>query len=347
MRILFGKFHSHETTHTSNKDTKANKRSTIIQFLSSCNEYELNYFFNLIFDCVNVALQSPLENQSGDRFEINDNSLSVAQFNTRLASIQCQLNDRSHFDLTKAIPLKKILGILQSIEIIMKKLARQMEIFSHRILLMLGYIHKYAAIVYELASNKIPDYQINLLKIIRQQVTLRFKQFFECFDHLNFSQNEYLFVMDSFIWPQITRVPSESLKSVSNILKIFSSWSERPLYYPLFAIKLGNFESVEQSLIQSLTHLYPDFKSKNILDILFELADAPKCGQNVVDYVLEIVHNLVSMADYKKDFSEDSEAKADPLPFDLTQIASDQELSMFYYYCYYKYFSLIKIICLI
>ena len=41
------------------------------------------------------------------------------------------------------------------------------------------------------------------------------------------------------------------------------------------------------------------FKNKNILDILFELCDSPKCAQVVVDYVLDIVHNLVTFADFK------------------------------------------------
>lgn len=56
MRLLYGKFYSNETTHTSSKETKTNKRSTIIQFLSQCSEKELNYFFNLLFDCLNTVL---------------------------------------------------------------------------------------------------------------------------------------------------------------------------------------------------------------------------------------------------------------------------------------------------
>jgi hypothetical protein len=52
MRILYGKFHSRETTHTSSRDTVSNKRTTIIQFLSSCSENEINKFFELIFNCL-------------------------------------------------------------------------------------------------------------------------------------------------------------------------------------------------------------------------------------------------------------------------------------------------------
>jgi hypothetical protein len=176
MRILYGKFHSNETTHTSSRDTKKNKRSTIIQFLSSCSEKELGYFFNLLFDCLNVAIG------------IGDTSRADHELVGRI--LLC-LNDRrdssassSLYNLTKVIPLKKILGILQSLEIIINKLARQMELFAHRILLMLGFINKYSMTLNETiqtyntttTATKVDDYHLNLLKIIRQQVTLRFKQ---------------------------------------------------------------------------------------------------------------------------------------------------------------------------
>ena len=187
MRILYGKFHSHETTHTSSKDTKSNKRSTIIQFLSSCNEYEMTYFFNLIFDCIHVVT-SDVESSS-DRFELNENWCDLKKRNEILTSIHKKLTDRDSeqtlFNLKQVVPLKKILGVLQSLEIIMKKLARQMENFAHRILQILCFIHKYCFGLYEIIQNErdglkneyqVDDYHVNLLKIIRQKVTLRFKQ---------------------------------------------------------------------------------------------------------------------------------------------------------------------------
>jgi hypothetical protein len=194
MRLLYGKFHSNETTHTSSKDKKSNKRSTIIQFLSQCSEYELNYFFNLIFDCVNTTIGEQIEgdaylNSNPNRFELNE----VCFDGSKLGKILICLNDTSNvsslFDLKRCIPFKKLLGILQSLEIVIKKLARQMESFSHRILHMLGFIHKYALTMFEKiqAGNKdyltdedskttVDEYYLNLLKIIRQQATLRFKQ---------------------------------------------------------------------------------------------------------------------------------------------------------------------------
>ena len=144
MRILYGKFHSHETTHTSSRDTRSNKRATIMQFLSSCSEFELNYFFNLIFDSLNALAginettclkngenQNEIdlvvvEDQKNDRFEINDNKYDTPIKDDLLARLQLKLNDikseNSIFKLDKVIPLKKLLGILQSLEIIIKKL---------------------------------------------------------------------------------------------------------------------------------------------------------------------------------------------------------------------------------
>lgn len=189
MRLLYGKFHSNETTHTASKDTKSNKRSVIIQFLSQCNEYELNYFFNLIFDCLNTAIDRHANNEksngSEERFEKNPNELDSTERSKALANLLKCLDSTSSaiYDLKHTIPFKKILGVLQSLEIVMRKLARQMESFSHRILQMLGFIHKYAITIHEKAqdlkrneNNPVDEYHVNLLKIIRQQVTLRFKQ---------------------------------------------------------------------------------------------------------------------------------------------------------------------------
>lgn len=77
------------------------------------------------------------------------------------------------------------MGVLHSLEIIIHKLARKMDKFSHRILQIICFIHKYALNINELASNHkskndsnrmVNDYYLGLLRVIRQQATLRFKQ---------------------------------------------------------------------------------------------------------------------------------------------------------------------------
>ena len=183
MRLLYGKFHSQETTHTSSKDTKSIKRTIIIQFLAACSENELNYFFNLIFQCLSVFCQFDNRAKQLDQFdafetnEVNYESLNQEQI---VSELLLKLNDVSSeatiYDLKSVIPLKKILGILQSLEIVIKKLAKQMENFAHRILKMLCFIHKYAFTIFELGSKLLSEYHLNLIKIIRQQVTLRFKE---------------------------------------------------------------------------------------------------------------------------------------------------------------------------
>jgi hypothetical protein len=220
MRILYGKFHSHETTHTSSRDTKSNKRMIILQFLSSCNEYEMNYFFNLLFDCLNTAIGDDSMNQNNeiddnnydraatfvanfdyfnnslleikkgeDRFEINENNLNNEQRELILINMQNKLNEmydksKSLIFLSKCIPLRKLLGVLNSLEIIMKKLARQMETFAHRLLQIICFIHKYAQALIDISStddknngkSSIQSHQLSLIKNIKQQIGLRFKQ---------------------------------------------------------------------------------------------------------------------------------------------------------------------------
>ena len=134
-------------------------------------------------------------------------------------------------------------------------------------------------------------------------------------------------MFDSFLWPQSIKTPSESLKSPNNLLKIFLLWSERSKYYPLFVLKLDDFNQIHKSLVTNILvssermnnqNQLEYFKSKNILDIIFELVDSNKCSQTVIDFVLDIVHNLVTFADFKheqKDLDQ-NEPNVLPLPFD-------------------------------
>lgn len=189
MRILYGKFHSHESTHTSKKDTKSNKRGIIIQFLSSCNENELYYFFDLLFGCIYKVIKD--ETNQIESINLDDSE----KINTFITNLQIKLSnyygENTYYTLNNIIPLKKLLGVLDSLEIIIKKLARRMEHFSHRLLQILCFIHKYSLTLYEMGNSNIidekqtnnkssgkliSDHHMNLLRIIRQKVTLRFKQ---------------------------------------------------------------------------------------------------------------------------------------------------------------------------
>ncbi len=188
MRLLYGKFYSNETTHTSSKDTKTNKRATIIQFLSNCSEYELNYFFNLLFDSLNVVLddltgqeqQQNKQQPNADKYALNTSNISDKFLCQLLAVLNNTTGKDSIYDLKKVIPLKKLLGILHSLEIIINKLARQMESFSHRILQILCFIHRYAYTINELVTTTrgdakaaaatgqqlaVDDYHVGLLKV--------------------------------------------------------------------------------------------------------------------------------------------------------------------------------------
>ena len=157
---------------------------------------------------------------------------------------------------------------------------------------------------------------------------------------MSFTQQEYFFVFDSFLWPQAVKTPNESLKSPNNLLKIFLLWSERSIYYPLFVLKLGDFNRIDNNLINNILsiskssiqktsdHTLEQLKTKNILDILFELMDSDKCSQLVIDYVLDIVHNLVTFADFKPEKTDqDVGLNVQPLPFDNNYLLKKENLT--------------------
>lgn len=152
--------------------------------------------------------------------------------------------------------------------------------------------------------------------------------------------------MDSFIWPLTSKLKHEAVKSVSNLLKIFGMWSERPYYYPLFAIRTCHFNNVtcESSRFIADSGSYKQclFGDKTVLDMLFELIDNDKCSQQVIDFVMDMVYNLVSFADFKEEEQEKQQAEltdavaagffnlmnTKPLPFDADAIKAQFDLTI-------------------
>ena len=69
------------------------------------------------------------------------------------------------------------------------------------------------------------------------------------------------------------------------------------------------------------------FSDKSILDLLFDLIDSPKCVQIVVNFVLEMIHNLVTYADFKegdeKAENDDYELNVKELPFNVDFITNE------------------------
>ena len=122
------------------------------------------------------------------------------------------------------------------------------------------------------------------------------------------------------------------MNSVSNLLKIYSLWSDRPFYYALFAIRSIDFNAVPVRSVEFLSsnnYKYNAFNAKNVLDVLFDLINSTKCTQVVIDHVMEIVYNLVSYADFKAEQVDEANqdllvgfnlVNTKPLPFDLDAI---------------------------
>ncbi len=146
--------------------------------------------------------------------------------------------------------------------------------------------------------------------------------------------------MDSFIWPLASKLASDSVRSINNLLKIFSLWSERPYYYPLFAVRTTHFDQISlesQQLLASDSFKFKEFRERNVLDVVFELINVDKCGANVIDYVMDMVYNLVSYADFREEAQEEVKKELEeeeatsgflsfvntkPLPFDVEVIKS-------------------------
>lgn len=284
MRILYGKFHSNETTHTSSKDTMSNKRSTIIQFISSCTENEIKDFLNLIFG---VLIKEKSENKNSDLV-----------------------------DLKNVVPLKKMSGILQTMDIILNKLGKQIYTYSHDLFDMLCFVSKYVSQLFNTENDRIEDGKMNTIKLIHRLVSVRFKQFFDIYDDLDYTQEELFNVFDNYIWLNIEKIRNECLVAPSNLLKLFHLWSERSRFYPLFICKSSNFVKSTSKPI-----------TKCILDYVFELIDSKKCSQQIIDFIMSMIHNFVTYCDFKTD-GNDVDMNISSLPIDVKiDTAFDQVLT--------------------
>ncbi len=114
--------------------------------------------------------------------------------------------------------------------------------------------------------------------------------------------------MDSFIWPLTAKLKHEAVRSVSNLLRIFGLWSERPYYYPLFAVRTCHFDGVtprsRELIAEGGAYRQSVFAAKTVLDVLFELVDDGRCAPQVVDFVMDMVYNFVSLADFREEERE-------------------------------------------
>ncbi|GAB6033711.1 U3 snoRNP protein [Chamberlinius hualienensis] len=277
MRILYGIMQKKPKKKHAGKASFHSKRRAIFQYLAKSREDEFKIFLDLIFDPIRPFIE-------GDILNLVESSL----------------------DFENVIPLRNLERYLRLLETVFKE-------FGGRISSHLSWLFKILICLTDRISvlienrNKVHSNYWKHLRTLRKLSMLRIIQFFVIFDNYQFTREEIDALFIACVWPQLKRLPQDSIRVRSNLLLLFSNWSENPRYFPLLA--------KHHKECQTLSPLHQ----------MVELLENQTTDKFVVTTILEIVKNLLSMANYS---SEDDPSCA--------LINVNEEFPVSEYACKYK-----------
>ncbi|GFY40068.1 small subunit processome component 20 homolog [Trichonephila inaurata madagascariensis] len=241
MRILYGKMLC-----------KITYRSMVLRFLAGCTSEELKIFFELVF--------LPFKEQMED-----DTLIAVKKIT-------------EHLDPSSIVPIRKQQSTLNTLSLILKHLGNLVPELLPSLLKVLLIITATSSTLLKKQDEVLP-HCINLLKTVRTQSILKIVQYFKTFEDYKYHPEEIDAIFESIIWTKLPRLKIESVNQPSPLLKLFSTWSDNPRYFILFA---KHHES--QKSLTPLPHIIDLYCSSN-------------SKTKVVDMVSKIVYQLLCSED--------------------------------------------------
>ncbi|KAG2460222.1 UTP20 protein, partial [Polypterus senegalus] len=254
MRILYGRMRSKTGSKTQGKSGAGTRMSIVMRFLAGSLPEELGLFIDLLFE--------PVKNYSKEA------CLTAVQ--TAMAQV----------DLSRVLPLGRQHSLLHSIEIVIQKLGHLISQYLPKILQIILCITGSISVVLD-QRDKIQAGCISPFKNLRRLGILRVQQFFDGFESYSFTSEEIDAVFQAVIWPQISRLPSESCYSPTPVLKLIHVWSTNSRYFPL----LGKQKIGEPTC--------------DILFNVFALLSAKKVTQSTINVVIDIAELLLTTPDFE------------------------------------------------
>jgi U3 small nucleolar RNA-associated protein 20 len=261
MRILYGKMQTKTGNDTSGKAQSQARKGIVIRFLAGCKPQELSIFLDLAF-----------ENFLGYYSENLD--LKVK-------------NVIDNMNIGKIVPIRKQQGALNMIEVVLKKLGRQIKDFLPKL------VHIIVGILAEAAHlldnrDKIVLHSINKLKLIRQVALARLKQVFESYRSYPWSEDEVHAVFTAAVWPQLEKLPLDGISYPTALLNILNTWTVYKRYWCL----LGKHK--------------PGRTELSALPYVFNLLHSNGLQKSVAKVILSMVENLL--------LGEDDEDEGEKVP---------------------------------
>ena len=268
MRILYGKTNVKMGKGTTGKQYSSVRHSIILRFLNGCSQVELETFVGLLF--------APFQHF------LTDNPHRMV------------LDIAENIDFTKVLPVRKLQGVLNTIDVIFKKLGHLMDSYLSKLIQIIVGMATICCLCLENRSKLIPNV-INTLKNIRQQAIYRLMQIFTDYDKYEWSTSEIDAVFAVVVWPQLKKLPYEGLYHPTPLLKLFHCWSKQPRCFNL----LANQSEASANLVanHSKSSATPGNGEASAtvtpLPYVFKLLLSPDASKGVKTFIMEIVENLL------------------------------------------------------
>ncbi|XP_008062889.1 small subunit processome component 20 homolog [Carlito syrichta] len=254
MRILYGRMKNKTGSKTQGKSASGTRMTIVLRFLAGTQPEEIQIFLDLLFEPVK-------------HFKDGECHSAVIQAVENL-------------DLSKVLPLGRQHGILNSLGIVLKNISHLISAYLPKILQIL--LCMTATISHILDQReKIQLRFINPLKNLRRLGIKMVTDIFLDWESYQFRTEEIDAVFHGAVWPQVTRLGSESQYSPTPLLKLISIWSRNARYFPFLAKQKPG---------------HPEY---DILTNVFAILSAKNLSDAAASMVMDIVDDLLSLPDFE------------------------------------------------
>ncbi|KAG8138018.1 hypothetical protein E2320_003952 [Naja naja] len=278
MRILYGRMKNKTGSKTQGKSAAGTRMAIVLRFLAGSLSEEMKVFLDLLFEPV--------------RHFNNGHCHSAV-----LQAVQ-------DLDLSQVLPLGRQHSLFNSLEVVLKNLG---HLISQNLPEILQILLCMTATVSHILQQreKIQLRFINQLKNLRRLGLKLIADFFSDFEMYSFSGEEIDAVFCAVVWPQITRLASESQYSPTPLLKIIHIWSKNPRYFVLLA---------KQN---------PGHPEYDILTNVSAVLSAKALGEGTAGIVMDVIDSLLNIPDFEPNDQFSSLTVTDCIFFEVEEMAGD------------------------
>lgn len=274
VRILYSKL-----TAKAQKGGGQARKALVMRFLGQCSEAEVVQLLRMAFAVYEQWLRSD---------EPESNVTAVQLVDTILGSVR----------LEAVLSPKKLQSSLNLLEIIREQfgglMGAQFQRYLLRVLFAVGGVVE-AVLRRGDAVNAAHAKHFKHLRTVCQQTVAKFC---EHIDTYPWQEDEVQALFRLFVWPQMARLPAEGIHATTPLLKLFVMFAKNPRYFGLFARVPSDGVQEDCSPL------------RYIIDLLLE----PKTKPLVCLSVMELIQNLLQLADPQPNVDPASPPPPPPLP---------------------------------